>query len=115
VGNIIPSRSSSVTVRWRETARLGGWSSKGFITGWNWNDFYTGDVTGYNVLIYDSSLNWIATHVIASVATEYEYAKAQNETDFGSLTKDFYIGVQPVNDNGGLNNDVVKHHIILNV
>jgi len=107
--------SSDVTVKWKETARLGGWSSKAFITGWEWNDFYTGDVNDYNILIYDSSLNHIATHNLGNVLTEYEYTKSQNETDFGSLTKDFYIGVQPLNDNGGLPNDIVKQHVELNI
>jgi len=113
-GSLDTVDAGTVTVKWKETNRVGSWGARSFITGWEWNDFETGDVNNYKAIIYDSSENFIATHDITGVATEYEYTQTQNEADFGSLTKDFYIGIQPTNPRGAVA-DIVKKHILLNI
>ena len=97
--------------RWQETYRAGGWGRVAWGY-WPYNDFINGDITGYNILIYNDSGSRIATHVIGEVLTNYSYSKAQNEADFGVFTTSFFLGVQPVNPRGGVQ-DIVKIEVEL--
>jgi len=93
-------------IRWQETYRGGGWGRAAWGE-WPYNDFIRGDLSGYNVLVYDDSGNRIATHVLGSIITNYQYSKAQNTADFGVFTTSFYLGVQPLNPRGGVQ-DIIK-------
>ncbi len=112
-GSLYSVDDSEVTVKWRETNRVGGIDHVAYGQ-WEYNSFVTGDNTGYNVIIYNSSKAFVATHVLSTVVTEYTYTSAQNITDFGSLTKNFFIGIEPINPQSAVS-DIVRIPIILNV
>lgn len=99
-------------LRWVETCRYGGWASRAWSSGWLWNDFTTGDVENYEIIVYNSALGFIATHDLSGVVTQYQYTKAQNITDFGTFTTNFYLGVRPLNARGGVP-DIFKKEILL--
>jgi len=112
-GSLYTVDTSDVTIKWRDTYRLGGidrmsWGS------WQYNSFVDGDVDDYEVIVYNNAKAFVVTHVLGSAVTEYEYTKEQNNTDFGSLTTEFYLGVKPLNSNEGVD-DIDKIYIKLNV
>jgi len=112
IDTVDTSGSNNVTVQWKDTARNGGISRTAFGQ-WKWNEFIPGDGDSYDVLIYDSTKTLVETHFDIGDVNEYTYTGAQNNTDFGGVETDFYIGIRPTNPRGFVPMVVKKHILII--
>ncbi len=115
--------TNSITMQWKQISNKDGWGIRGSSDQYVYGTFDASDTTGYDLLVYANDGGDLgaltATHLeIAYTDTNdlltFEYTSAQNTTDFGGLTKDFWLGLRPRNTKGVNSDFVVTRRCILN-
>jgi hypothetical protein len=115
--------TNTITLQWKQVSNKDGWGIRGSSSQYVYETFDASDTTGYDLLIYTTVAGepgaLQATHLeIAFTDTNnlltYDYTSAQNTTDFGVLTKDFFYGIRPRNTKGVNSDFVVLRRAILN-
>jgi hypothetical protein len=110
LGDSDTTKESEPKLIWLDTNRFGGMASLTFNEWLENRVFLEGDIIGYNLYIYNSSLVLKATRTLADVQ-EFLYTTALQTADFGSPPSEMYIDVEPFNPQGSVPDRVRKHII----
>lgn len=121
IGSLEVIDTNDTIIQWKRTNRVGG-EVRFTAQEWTAGNFTAGDADAYDLLVYNSGGTLVATHADITPtwdATDevyhYTYTEAMNTTDFGGLTKDFYLGIRPKNGYGvGYVEWVRKKHVVIN-